>query len=131
MLLPPEGGGAPLQPGGLQRFEAYLQLVSEALEAQLCESSTEGSQGRCMPELVNLTAASAVVLQLAVQLCQAVPLEDLPKVSKQKITLLCFALEVPLTGFWGQCCGSTVAQQHFTLDVSHVPSAFVALLGHV
>lgn len=83
LLLPPDGD--PLQPPGLQRFKAYLQLVAEASEAQLSQSKLEAAQPHSNEpaELINLTASSAVVLQLAVQLCQQVPKDNLSEVTKQ------------------------------------------------
>ena len=81
LLLPPEG--KPLQPQGLQRFKAYLQLVTDSLEALLLGSPPLNSQpvSRGPAVLTNMTAASAVVLQFAVWLCQPVPHDSLPQVT--------------------------------------------------
>ena len=82
LLLPPER--TCLQPTGLQRFKAYFQLVSDAVEALLSTSSLEGAHavGQNPADLLSLDAASTVVLQLAVQLCQAIPSDKLSEVCK-------------------------------------------------
>lgn len=56
-------------PAYLQRFKAYLELVSEALQSLL--SSQHASKGPA--ELTNLDTGSAAVLRLAVRLCEAIP----------------------------------------------------------
>lgn len=85
LLLPPEQSC--LQPIGLQRFRAYFQLVNDALEALLSTSSLEGAPalGQNPADLISLDAASTVVLQLAAQLCQAMPSDKLSEVCKGSI----------------------------------------------
>ena len=85
LLLPPEQSC--LQPKGLQRFKAYFQLVNDALEALLSTSSLEGApaRGQNPADLLSLDAASSVVLQLAVQLCQGIPSDKLSEVCEGSI----------------------------------------------
>lgn len=88
LLLAPES--KPLQPPGLQRFKAYLQLSSDSLETLLSRSTPLNSQpaSRGPAELTNVNAASAVVLQFAIGLCQSVPHDSLSQVTGGLTTLL-------------------------------------------
>lgn len=78
----------PLQPAGLQRFQAYLALTTDALKALQAAVAPapvqQGSARRTEPEgflWPACTPASATVLALACQLMQQVPGHALPQVS--------------------------------------------------